>query len=473
MNVEQQINRFKRRIILNSTINSIIYGLIGAFVFSTIITIILFLFNTKNIGITLLIFIFSLIVFSLICYFWRFRVTKKAMAKQIDSLGLDERVITMLEYQNDDSIFARLQREDAYKKLSEISVKQIKINIKKVTLVVLGITLVMFAASFTLPNPQIIEELPPVVTPEEPSKEDLIIIEMLEKVREIINNSEVEQEIKNKLHELVDKLEQDLKECNTISEKISLIRTVMKEIEEIIEYYLTERNLGQALQMYDPFTKKDFLTTVLGEAIYEKNLEGVDTSLEDFKQQILNSANKRSTEFEELRDEYVKNLEEALKRASLEDNEALIEAVTKFRDAMKTATPENIAEIIDTAKEDIKKALLEDPTGTKEDQAAEDMKEDISDAMQDAIDQLEKEESKEEDKIETEGESEGKEEENSPPVVPDNPLESEPIIDGNTPYLQEYEKYAEIINNLLSSYEGEEIPASVRKIIEEYLKLLK
>ena len=80
------------------------------------------------------------------------------------------------------------------------------------------------------------------------------------------------------------------------------------------------------------------------------------------------------------------------------------------------------------------------------------------------------EKEEQEDEIESDGETE--ENESDKPSVPDNPLDSEPIIDGKTPYLEEYDKYADIIKELLSSYEGQEIPEDVRKIIEDYLELL-
>ena len=294
-----------------------------------------------------------------------------------------------------------------------------------------------------------------------------------EKIRQIIDESGLEQILKDRLYDKVNELEEALKECTTLNQKVTLIKKAMKEIQDIIDYYLTERNLGQALQMYDPFTKEDFLTLDLGLAVNEKDLPGVDSSLEDLKQQLLSASNQRSNSFDEIKEAYAEDLDEALKRATLEDNEALITAIANFRDALLTATPENIVEVIEVAKEEIKKALMEDPSGTKEDQAAEDAKEDISDAMQDALDKLEKEEAEEEDEIESEGEEDQEDQQEKPTVNPDKPFESEPIIDGNTPYLPEYEKYAEIINQILSSYEGEEIPEDVRKIIEEYLEMLK
>ena len=178
----------------------------------------------------------------------------------------------------------------------------------------------------------------------------------------------------------------------------------------------------------------------------------------------------RSMTFDVLKNEYISNLDEALKRATLEENEALITAIANFKDNLIDATPENISDVIDAAKEEIKKALLEDPTGTRDPEAAEDMKEELEDVIEDALDQLEQEKEEQEDEIESDGETE--ENESDKPSVPDNPLDSEPIIDGKTPYLEEYDKYADIIKELLSSYEGQEIPEDVRKIIEDYLELL-
>ena len=475
MNINKEIKRFKIKIYINSIVNSLIYGLINGFIGSILITIILYIFKIKNILITLSCFGIVFLLFSLIAYLKYFKVTEYSIAKTLDKLGLDERVITMVEYQEEKSELIRLQREDTLNKLKNVPVHELKIKVQKVTLIVLIVTLFIFTASFFLPTPNV--DNPAVVDPgteeEKPSEEDLIIKEMLEKIRQIIDDSPLEQELKEKLHNIVDKLEIDLKECVTTGEKVTLIKKVMKEIQDIIDYYLTERNIGQALQMYDPFTNEDFLTGPLGVAVEEKDLEGVDSSLEDFKQLMLAASKQRNLTFEELRDKYADNLDEALKRATLEDNEALITAITNFRDALMEATPENIVEIIEVAKEEIKKALMEDPSGTQEDQAAEDAKEDISDAMQDAIDQLEKEEQEEQDEIESEGEDENEDQQVPPAPVPEEPLDSEPIIDGETPYLPEYEKYADIINQILSSYEGEEIPEDLRKIIEEYLKMLK
>lgn len=64
-----------------------------------------------------------------ILYFTVFRPTQKVLAKRLDALGLDERIITMQELNNDNSFMAKKQREDALHALSKINVKMLKIAV--------------------------------------------------------------------------------------------------------------------------------------------------------------------------------------------------------------------------------------------------------------------------------------------------------------------------------------------------------
>ena len=75
-----------------------------------------------------------------IFYFAAFRPTLKGNAKRIDRLGLEERTITMLELENEDSIFARLQREDARSHLEQINEKMLKIRLARKLVVSTAVT---------------------------------------------------------------------------------------------------------------------------------------------------------------------------------------------------------------------------------------------------------------------------------------------------------------------------------------------
>jgi len=66
-----------------------------------------------------------------IFYFIKFRPTDKELGGSVDKLGLKERIITMLEYENDESNIANIQRKDAEKSLSTVTPKGLKFSIAR------------------------------------------------------------------------------------------------------------------------------------------------------------------------------------------------------------------------------------------------------------------------------------------------------------------------------------------------------
>lgn len=77
-----------------------------------------------------------------IFYSTKFKPTVTSNARRIDSLGLDERAITMIEYQNDDSVIATLQRNDALQALSGVDKKAIRFKFSNRLFIALSITAV-------------------------------------------------------------------------------------------------------------------------------------------------------------------------------------------------------------------------------------------------------------------------------------------------------------------------------------------
>lgn len=62
-------------------------------------------------------------------YLKKYRPTAKAIARRVDALGLEERMITMTELEADESYIAHLQREDTEKALKSVDQSLIKIAI--------------------------------------------------------------------------------------------------------------------------------------------------------------------------------------------------------------------------------------------------------------------------------------------------------------------------------------------------------
>lgn len=84
-----------------------------------------------------------------VLYFAFFRPSASKIAARVDRLGLEERLVTMLELGKDDSYIALKQREDAKEKLGSVSPKEIKYTFSKKLLASVS-TLGVFACAMLL-----------------------------------------------------------------------------------------------------------------------------------------------------------------------------------------------------------------------------------------------------------------------------------------------------------------------------------
>ena len=81
-------------------------------------------------------------------YLLKYRPNAEDVAKRLDRLGLDERMITMLEYESDDSYIATLQRENAKVHFKNVENKKLKLRISK-ALIAIAICTALLGSSMT------------------------------------------------------------------------------------------------------------------------------------------------------------------------------------------------------------------------------------------------------------------------------------------------------------------------------------
>ncbi len=111
------------------------------------------------------------IVSAIPLYFFKYRPNIKDTARRVDRLGLEERMITMLEYEKDDSYIARLQRENARTHYARVSRMKLKIRLSAL---VIALTLVgaVFGSSMTtvvaLADSGIVPQGPDIIAPDDP-----------------------------------------------------------------------------------------------------------------------------------------------------------------------------------------------------------------------------------------------------------------------------------------------------------------
>ena len=90
------------------------------------------------------------VISSFLFYFAKFRPTVMRSARRIDSVGLEERLITMVEFENDTSAIAGIQRQDAKKALDALSAAAITLRVATATIVCLGVAFTLCAGMTTV-----------------------------------------------------------------------------------------------------------------------------------------------------------------------------------------------------------------------------------------------------------------------------------------------------------------------------------
>lgn len=87
---------------------------------------------------------------SLILYYKKYKPTTKAIARRVDELGLEERVLTMVEFQGEDSFIANAQRNDTMSALGSVNHMMIKFAVTVALVITICVSCVALAGMTTV-----------------------------------------------------------------------------------------------------------------------------------------------------------------------------------------------------------------------------------------------------------------------------------------------------------------------------------
>lgn len=155
------------------------------------------------------------------------RPKKKEVLARIDALGLQERLITMEELKQEETVMAKRQRQDAKERLAELEAESLKPRLYiKPLLWCLGLALVvLLLLLLPLPEQKVDEQA------QQNALELEIVDEMIAALREIVINSEVNEEHKAALDEIVDALAASFTEDDTTLSRTAKIATASKRLD--------------------------------------------------------------------------------------------------------------------------------------------------------------------------------------------------------------------------------------------------
>ena len=277
---------FKKKILKELLIKALMISL-GISLVSFGILFILNKFSIINLNIFLIIGI-SLLAFILIFVFvyFVFKPSDDKIARRLDhTLGLNEKVQTMIAFKDDDNFIVELQREDTNEKLKNTPLKLVryKISIFAIVVMVLGLGATIASVSVPVKTEGVVPN-----EPEEPSY--TLTEKQIMKIRELItyvNNSKMLDTTKEayveELYRLISLLEASTKESEmkqNVLSSISQILLYMKTVNTNIE-------LGDLLKKIEPEVISIKLNTIDSESDkITSNFIGVWRQIDDNANEI-------------------------------------------------------------------------------------------------------------------------------------------------------------------------------------------
>ncbi len=150
MNSKQFFKEHYSRLVREGVLKALLCGLIVGFAVNFVAAFATWFMPFNGLWLSISLGILALAISTPLFYFKRFRPTTEMIAKRVDSLGLEERLITMIELQNDESYLAMRQREDAKAKLNEINNKKVKFSLSKVCIVAAAVLAIVGVAMTTV-----------------------------------------------------------------------------------------------------------------------------------------------------------------------------------------------------------------------------------------------------------------------------------------------------------------------------------
>ena len=123
--------KHKAKLRLEAIVKSALCGLAIGFGATFVTALVTWFLPISGLWTSLAVFAAVTLASSVVIYCARFKPTDVRNARRLDGLGLYERMVTMVEYANDDSYMAQVQREDAKRVLASVSTRKIKITVSR------------------------------------------------------------------------------------------------------------------------------------------------------------------------------------------------------------------------------------------------------------------------------------------------------------------------------------------------------
>ena len=181
------------RLVTEGIIRSTLCGLAIGFAANTIVALAAWYIGFGSIWLAIGIGIGAAAISGALFYCFKFKPTPREIARRVDRLGLEERLVTMMELENDDSYIAQIQRENAKEHLKRVDSKKLKIRFSKLLAVLTTVIFMMSVFMTTvlgLSSNNVIPSGSELLNPDDPMENFISISYVVEEGGEIIGETD-------------------------------------------------------------------------------------------------------------------------------------------------------------------------------------------------------------------------------------------------------------------------------------------
>lgn len=167
-----------KRLVTEALIKAVLCGLLVGFCANFLAALAAWLFDFGGVMFAVLVGAAIGVVTAVVLYFAKFKPSVRELAQRVDRLGLEERMITMLQFQEDESVIARLQRENAKQHLKDVEDRKLRMRIPKLVMIFAVIAMVLGSGMTTVVALAANDILPPgseIINPTDPMAQYLAI----------------------------------------------------------------------------------------------------------------------------------------------------------------------------------------------------------------------------------------------------------------------------------------------------------
>ena len=244
MSIKETLKPFMKRLKTEALIRSaVLAGMIAACIaccMGIVHVIIPWLIN--ELMIILIFFGLFAVAFALV-FLLRYCPSNRDVARRLDSLGMSERVETMLEFEHSATPAVRLQREDTLGRLQSIQPKLLRLRISKLLSVLCALFVICATVLLFIPEVNAFSRHP-----------------IINDLGEMVEDSYISDEFREDLEQIMEDLEEMLEQSENDRDKEQAMEDAMGQIDESVKKENSHEDLGGALQNYNDLRE-------LGEAL--------------------------------------------------------------------------------------------------------------------------------------------------------------------------------------------------------------